>query len=285
MCLFLLRAPAERMHFCQLFRRLFFCKTRTSNGSALPMSMHSTISVRAASDVLKSTLQTCSGNNSTSSGAVLATSITVLLAITERIEQTGLNVPSFAKLAERIASLTPIVCEIAGRNPSEGQTLVTALRRELESLTKDLEMAASSQNRLDQFFINTDNAVCLESHNIRLTELTARATAIMIPGALASIRKLEASASCYDESSSKALVVLGDVRGGLGGAGENARNGGEGGEGEAPKLAIGPDERYEVGNIFGGTGGTGGVGFEVGGKGGTGKGPVIGSTAGRRVNH
>ena len=79
--------------------------------------------------------------------------------------------------------------------------------------------------------------------------------------------------------------------GGLGGTGGNARTGGEGGDGEGPKLDINPDERWKVGNIsgklksaslsshclhlVGGTGGTGGIGIEVGGKGGTGKAPVI----------
>ena len=78
--------------------------------------------------------------------------------------------------------------------------------------------------------------------------------------------------------------------GGLGSPGANARIGGQGGDGEGPKLDMKPDERWKVGNIsgkylhsyssrclhlVGGTGGSGGIGAEVGGKGGTGKAPVI----------
>ncbi|KAJ7819203.1 hypothetical protein B0H14DRAFT_2600804 [Mycena olivaceomarginata] len=48
-----------------------------------------------------------------------------------------------------------------------------------------------------------------------------------------------------------------------------------GGQGSGPQLEIDPDEGYRIGKISGGTGGTGGKGIEVGGRGGTGRAPVI----------
>jgi hypothetical protein len=84
--------------------------------------------------------------------------------------------------------------------------------------------------------------------------------------------------------------VLNKSVGGAGGTGGTARIGGEGGEGGGLRLDLDPSERCRIGNIsgehlhpasnyclqsVGGIGGTGGVGVEIGGKGGTGKGPVI----------
>jgi hypothetical protein len=78
--------------------------------------------------------------------------------------------------------------------------------------------------------------------------------------------------------------------GGIGGTGSTAHTGGEGGKGQGPRLDLDPNEDYRIGNISGdhpfcytsccsqaagGTGGAGGIGIEIGGKGGTGEGPVI----------
>ncbi|KAJ7793827.1 hypothetical protein B0H14DRAFT_3558892 [Mycena olivaceomarginata] len=71
------------------------------------------------------------------------------------------------------------------------------------------------------------------------------------------------------------ITILDDVTGGIGGTGGESRIGGEGGEGSGPQLEIDPDEGYRIGKISGGTGGTGGKGIEVGGRGGTGRAPVI----------
>ncbi|KAJ7873100.1 hypothetical protein B0H14DRAFT_2569930 [Mycena olivaceomarginata] len=93
-------------------------------------------------------------------------------------------------------------------------------------------------------------------------------------------------------SSSGAPIMSGDVTGEIGGTGGTAHIGGEGGEGGGPQLDLDPNERYRISNVSseylhhdlgsnrclqpaGGTGGIGGVGVEVGGKGGTGMGPVI----------
>ncbi|KAJ7847338.1 hypothetical protein B0H14DRAFT_2770152, partial [Mycena olivaceomarginata] len=70
-------------------------------------------------------------------------------------------------------------------------------------------------------------------------------------------------------------ILLRNITGGSGGPGGNARIGRAGGDGAGPKLYIDPDQLRNIRDISGGTGGTGGIGVEVGGKGGTGKGPVI----------
>ncbi|KAJ7932047.1 hypothetical protein B0H13DRAFT_1857463 [Mycena leptocephala] len=65
-----------------------------------------------------------------------------------------------------------------------------------------------------------------------------------------------------------------NISGGFGGNGGNAHIGGDGGDGEGPKVDIDPNAARKM-NVSGGTGGNGGNGVEVGGKGGTGKAPVI----------
>ncbi|KAJ7113619.1 hypothetical protein C8R44DRAFT_741201 [Mycena epipterygia] len=70
-------------------------------------------------------------------------------------------------------------------------------------------------------------------------------------------------------------IELDNITGGLGGTGGNAKISGEESEGEGPQLELSPNECWKIGNVSGGTGGTGGDGIEIGGKGGTGKAPVI----------
>jgi hypothetical protein len=80
--------------------------------------------------------------------------------------------------------------------------------------------------------------------------------------------------------------------------GGDARIGGQGGDGEGPLLEIASKDNWKIGSIsgefdisrmdlclqlVGGIGGPGGKGIEIGGKGGTGKAPVISSL--RRSRH
>ncbi|KAJ7450543.1 hypothetical protein FB451DRAFT_1374657 [Mycena latifolia] len=67
----------------------------------------------------------------------------------------------------------------------------------------------------------------------------------------------------------------GDITGRLGVPGKSGRIGGVGGDGEGPKVEIGPEMDDKIGNVSGRTGGPGGAGTDVGGKGGKGKAPVI----------
>ncbi|KAJ7797620.1 hypothetical protein B0H14DRAFT_3157380 [Mycena olivaceomarginata] len=172
-----------------------------------------------------------------------------LSALVKGIEQTPAGAQSFEEVASLLEWLRPIVIGFAEIEADKGQTFVEDLKRELESLTKDLESASSK----GQFFI--------AAHNVAITQIIAESTRPQL----------------YQSSSSQATIVAGGVTGGSGGTGGDARIGGEGGEGDGPRLDLDPNERYKIGNISGGAGGTGGVGIEVGGKGGTGKGPVISS--------
>ncbi|KAJ7024142.1 hypothetical protein C8F04DRAFT_1303074 [Mycena alexandri] len=125
-------------------------------------------------------------------GSVLSAAIDPLLEIVDRIEQTSANVQGFVELAARIELLTPIVSEMAG-NP-QGVKLVEALQRELQSITKDLEVA-SSRGKLDQFLNSPVDALCLQKHNTALAQLIADSTLVTVTEVLHSIHKLKHSES------------------------------------------------------------------------------------------
>jgi len=118
--------------------------------------------------------------------------------------------------------------------------------------------------------------------------MIADSTLVTVHEVLKSLRELERSK--LEDSPSETRIVLGEITGGFGSPGGDVRidgkggDGGDGGDGEGPKLDIHPDERWQVGNVSGGTGGNGGTGVDVGGKGGTGKGPMIGISP-RRLGH
>ncbi|KAJ7873095.1 hypothetical protein B0H14DRAFT_152347 [Mycena olivaceomarginata] len=190
------------------------------------------------------------------------------------IQQTSVNAQGLVQLAARIERITPIVNDMARTNPVMGQTIVQELKRELTLMTQDLK-DASSKGKLNQFFNSADNASALERHNMALAKLIADSTLVTVNEVLSSLREIEGS-KLQKSSSPEPPIVLGDVKGGFGGAGGFSRIGGEGGEGGGPRLEMDPNERYRIGNISGGEGGTGGEGIEVGGRGGAGKGPVIG---------
>ncbi|KAF8169201.1 hypothetical protein K438DRAFT_1774446 [Mycena galopus ATCC 62051] len=250
------------MHLClQLLRHIkrsltlpFTLKKQSDNGEkserkqSLPQNdkksqpLISTETRRTASNALYFALQTLSSisNNVPVAGALSAI-IEPLLDITSRIKQSSDNAQGLIQLATRIERLTPIVEEMAKS-------------RELASMATDLK-AASERGQLNQFFNSADNALALSKHNMVLAEMIADSTEV-----LKTLRELEA---------------LNDSVGGVGGTGGHAQIGGEGGEGDGPQLDIDPDDRYQIGNVSGGTGGAGGIGVEVGGKGGIGKGPVI----------
>ncbi|KAF7331184.1 hypothetical protein MSAN_02437000 [Mycena sanguinolenta] len=62
-----------------------------------------------------------------------------------------------------------------------------------------------------------------------------------------------------------------EITGGTGSTGVSGHVGGEGGE-EGPQIDMDPSKRAQIGSVSGQ--GMGGAGVQVGGKGGTGKGPV-----------
>ncbi|KAJ7819175.1 hypothetical protein B0H14DRAFT_3876755 [Mycena olivaceomarginata] len=232
--------------------------------------------VRTASNVLDFALRTLSGVTSgIPPGGALSGIIEPLLKITGHIEQTSVNTQGLVQLAARIERITPIINDMAQANPSKGQTIVQELQRELASMTHDLK-DAGSKGKLGQFFSSADKGSPLERHNTALVKLIAGYTGVKVDEVLGSLRKIEGS-KLQGSSSRKPTIVLGDLKGESGSPGAHGHiggEGGEGGEGGGPQLELDPDERYRIGNISGGTGGTGGNGIEVGGKGGTGKGPV-----------
>ncbi|KAF8174631.1 hypothetical protein K438DRAFT_1848656 [Mycena galopus ATCC 62051] len=221
-----------------------------------------------SANVLYFALKTLSSisNNVPMAGA-LSGIIEPLLDITSRIEQSSVNAQGLIQLATRIEHLAPLVEETAKSDPDRGRWIVLELQTELASMTTDLK-AASQRGKLNQFFNNADDASPLSKHNMVLAQLIADSKLVGIQEVLKSLRELESSK--MEDASSP--IVMGDITGGVGSAGGHAQTGGEGG---GPQLDMDPDERYQIGNVSGGTGGTGGVGVEVGGKGGTGKGPVI----------
>ncbi|KAJ7479179.1 hypothetical protein FB451DRAFT_1240838 [Mycena latifolia] len=206
-------------------------------------------------------------------GAILCSIIDPLLDVTNRIDQASANTQGFMELTARIEALTPIVCEMSENEPDGGRVVVEALQREIQSITKDLNDALS-QNRLERFFNSTDTASSLAKHNMTLSQLIADSTFVSVHGISKAVRELERFQSLAPIIP-QGQIETGDIRGGLGGTGGTGHIGGQGGEGEGPKLEMSIDERWKLGNIYGGTGGTGGDGVEVGGKGGTGKAPVL----------
>ncbi|KAJ7657851.1 hypothetical protein DFH06DRAFT_1197295 [Mycena polygramma] len=240
-----------------------------------------------ARNVLKFALLTLSSvtTNLPICGA-LSSIIDPLLNIVERIEQTSDNARSLKELAARIELLTPIVSEMAENNPNQGRTIVEALQRELQSITRDLEVA-SSQGRLSRFFNSADIASSLGKHNLSLAKLIADSTFVTVHEVLKSLREREPSQPPeYFPPEAQLVEITGQlvgITGGCGGPGADGLIGGEGGDGEGPQLNIDPAERWNISHISGGTGGPGGVGALIGGKGGTGKGPVISVVRRNRV--
>ncbi|KAJ7325584.1 hypothetical protein DFH08DRAFT_817255 [Mycena albidolilacea] len=245
---------------CHLLRRWI---TRTSAGSTMTRANGEVVSQSSPAPsptndrntVGPSALQTTLQELVSSVPAGLVPTVISLSAVTKRIEassQTSANVQSLQELAALLAVIT----EVAQKNKNKGHTFFKDLDRELQSLTENLEVAYS-QGRLNEFF----NAAHNTSSYMDLVQLMADSVLVTADDFLKSIRGVE----CAEQ------VCVG----GVGGTGGTARIGGEGGEGGGPRLDLDPSERCRIANISGGTGGTGGVGVEVGGKGGTGKGPVI----------
>ncbi|KAJ7792555.1 hypothetical protein B0H14DRAFT_3160093 [Mycena olivaceomarginata] len=192
-----------------------------------------------------------------------------LLVFTKCIEQTSANVQGLGELATLLA----IITQMAQKN--NRHTFFKDLNRKLQSFTENLE-AAWSQGKLNDFFNASHNT----SSYIDLVQLIADSALVPAYEVLKSIsnRGVEGP-KLNDPSSSRAPIISGDVTGGVGGTGGTARIGGEGG---GPQLDLDPNGRYRIDTVSGGTGGTGGVGIKVGGKGGTGKGPVISARRGGR---
>ncbi|KAK7055076.1 hypothetical protein R3P38DRAFT_2844979 [Favolaschia claudopus] len=202
-------------------------------------------------------------------GTPLSAVIDPLLDLTDRLEQTSINTYNIDQIAGRIERLTPLVEKLTKNNSAQGQIFIDSLKRELDSISMELQ-AAQAEGKLAQFFNADYNMVIIEKHNMALAQLIADSTLVTVHEVLISLRALERSKS-EDPS-------LSELRCGYGGSGGSGFYiGGEGGLGEGPKLDMDLDERHQIpfGNISGGTGGQGGNSRNVGGRGGTGEGPVI----------
>ncbi|KAF7372972.1 hypothetical protein MSAN_00504500 [Mycena sanguinolenta] len=191
--------------------------------------------------------------------------IDTLLNIVGQVQQTSANEQSLAQLAARIERLTPLVTQMAEDDPLKGQGIAENLQKELASMIQQLK-ASQTRGKLNQFFNSADNSSILQMHNQALDQIIADSTFLTVHEVAKSLRELE---------SSKLQQPYPDITGGTGGDGGPGHTGGEGGEGGGPEVDMDPDERAQIGKISGGTGGIGGVGVAVGGKGGTGRGPVI----------
>ncbi|KAF8150287.1 hypothetical protein K438DRAFT_1943713 [Mycena galopus ATCC 62051] len=186
------------------------------------------------------------------------------------LRQSSLNAQGLIQLATRIERLTLIVEEMAKSNPNrEHSRVVLALQQELASMATDLK-AASQRGELNQFFNNIDNASALGKHNMILTQIIADSGILVgVHEVLKSLRELEISKSQKPLSP----TVMDDTIGRVGATRGPEHVGREGAEGTGPRVELDPCPQID--KVSGGTGGTGGVGVKVGGKGGTGKGPVI----------
>ncbi|KAJ7352706.1 hypothetical protein DFH08DRAFT_957488 [Mycena albidolilacea] len=267
---------------CALFGRR---KTRTSGApSRLNINGEETSTPRLlsrnhiddANTVLPTALQTTLRGLISSVPADLVPVVGDLSALTKRIK-TPANVHGLGELAALLERLRPAVIDLAHKNTNEGQVFVEDLKRELQSLTEDLEVAWS-QNRLDEFFnAAAHNTSPFEKHSLALVQIIADSALVTAHKVLKSARETEYQGRRLHKSSPSVIapIVSGNVTGGIGGTGGIAQTGGEGGKGQGPRLDLEPNEHYRIGNISGGTGGAGGIGIEIGGKGGTGEGPVI----------
>ncbi|KAJ7094100.1 hypothetical protein C8R44DRAFT_386209 [Mycena epipterygia] len=254
-----------------------------------PFSPHLSAAPQTAQNALMFALQTLSAVcRNLPVGAILSSVIDPLLDIMDRIGQISSNTQGLVELAARIELLTPIVAEMAKDRPAQARIVVNSLNRELQSITKDLQ-DAHVQGRLQKFFNSADNASSLVRHNTTLDQMIADSTFVTVHEVHKSLRDLERRPNLLQSAQGKrssqlhnvalmsiaAQVEMGNIRGGVGGTGGRGRIGGEGGHGEGPNLVTTPDYHWKIGNISGGIGGIGGEGIDVGGRGGTGKAPVI----------
>ncbi|KAJ7352710.1 hypothetical protein DFH08DRAFT_991713 [Mycena albidolilacea] len=204
-----------------------------------------------------------------------------LSAPTRRIDTPANVLGEFAALLRR---LRPAVTELAQKNTNQGQTVVEDLKRELQSLTENRE-EAWSQDRPDDFFnAAAHTASSFEKHSRALVQTIADSALATACEVLGSVRETEVGAPIM----SGGVALPGHIGGAL-------RFGCVLGDSEWEER-----EHYnlKIGNVsgeyplfypgccsraVGGTGGADGIGFETGGKGGTGKGPVI--SAGRKRSY
>ncbi|KAJ7041123.1 hypothetical protein C8F04DRAFT_1080284 [Mycena alexandri] len=188
-----------------LFRRLS-CFRRTRPPPSVPSIKDSTITSKRDIDeekpatnsgnapattrnVLKFALKTLSvASANVPFASLLSAAIEPLLAITDRIEQISSNAQGLIELAARIELLTPIVSQMT--EDSRGERVIGGLQRELQSITRDLEVARS-QGKLDQFFNSVDNTSSLQKHNMNLAQLIADSTLVTVHEVLKSVRDIE----------------------------------------------------------------------------------------------
>ncbi|KAJ7266812.1 hypothetical protein C8J57DRAFT_377509 [Mycena rebaudengoi] len=245
---------------------------------------HSPDPPHTARNALKFSLTTLSGiARNIPCVAMLSSVIDPLLAIADRIEQTAANKKGLVELAIRLDLLTPILSKTATKDESLGTDVVEAVKRELESIKRDLD-AADSRGKLSKFFNSPNNASSLAKHNTALTQLIANSTLVTVHEVLQTVHDLESKLLQMPPSlDTGGIVEMEDITGGVGGMGGDARIGGQGGDGEGPLLEIASEDNWKIRSISGGIGGPGGKGIEIGGKGGTGKAPMISSL--RRSRH
>ncbi|KAJ6587905.1 hypothetical protein B0H19DRAFT_1097391 [Mycena capillaripes] len=220
-------------------------------------------------DVLKFALKTLSSaSDDDPFASILNSVIDPLLDIANRIKPTSANTQGLVELAARIELLSPLVSEMARDRPQQGQVIVEALQRELQTLTKELD-DAHSQGRLEQFFDGTNNTSSLAKHNNQLAQMIADATLATVHEVLQSLQSLESKLGENFEKAEDSGTELFGGTGGKGGYGGHI--GGEGGLEEPAQLAMENVDRFR--RMHGGNGGEGGPGDVIGGRGGAGQGP------------
>ncbi|KAJ7352708.1 hypothetical protein DFH08DRAFT_1078316 [Mycena albidolilacea] len=139
-----------------------------------------------------------------------------LSALTKRIERTPANVHSLGDLTALLDSLRPTVTELLERNTNQGQTFVEDLKRELQSLTEDLE-AAWSQDRLDKFFSAAAHTTSFEKHSLALVQIIADSAIVTAHEVLECLRETGGRKLHIDQSSpairGAGRMMSGDVAG------------------------------------------------------------------------
>ncbi|KAJ7116370.1 hypothetical protein C8R44DRAFT_739096 [Mycena epipterygia] len=236
------------------FRRLPFRRARSSTTAkkANDEDPHT-----VARNILKVALQALSSVAiNIPFDASLGSVIDPFLDSVDRSEQIWSNVNVFG-LAARIDVLTSIVPELAQNRPDQGRGVVEVLKRELQSITRDLD-AARSQGKLEEFFNSDTAASSLAGHNMKLCQLI-----------VASTRCPQHDPQIFITNHGH-LVIGRSIAGGFGGAGGSGIHGGgfggtggsgdAGGRGEGPRFGTSEEGHTNCDNTSGGTSGTVGGG-------------------------
>ncbi|KAJ6477759.1 hypothetical protein C8R45DRAFT_1216630 [Mycena sanguinolenta] len=235
---------------------------------------------QTAKNAVKFVLETLNSiSNKIPFGSILGSVLQPLLAVTVGIESVGIciqqtseNAEGLLQLAACIRGLTQI---LESGKPNED--LVKDLRRELRSITKDLN-ATAPRRKLRQFFDSVDIASALAKHNSRLTQIICAATLSDSHRVLTILAEIQVKLENGDEG-----MIISGGRVGSGGSDFPGGSGGKGERGGGPQVEMDTNAKGHVSGSIGGGGSSRDGEGAVGGWGGFGEGPVIRSGV-RNVN-